>query len=149
MSMSGKAKVTSEAPIEHGLDLALASPTLGVGRACLMVLTGDAEGAVFSIDRPVLLIGRSAEAHVRINEHAISTEHALLESEGEAYTVCDLGSTNGTHVNGQRISHKVVLSSGDTIQAGSTIFLFAARPSKLPEGTVRLRPSGGEFEVLG
>jgi pSer/pThr/pTyr-binding forkhead associated (FHA) protein len=139
-SMGGKAKTTSEAPIERGLDLALASPSTGAGRACLMVLTGAAEGAVFSIDRRVLLIGRSAEAHVQINEHAISTEHALLECEADAaYTLRDLGSTNGTHVNGERISHKVVLSSGDTIQMGSTVALALA-PARCTSGRPR-RPA--------
>ena len=130
MSLGGKAKVTAEPPIERGLDLALAKPSQNEGRACLMVMTGEAEGAVYMIDRRVLLIGRSAEAHVRINEHAISTEHALLESEDDTYTLRDLGSTNGTHVNGRPITHKVVLNSGDTLQMGSTVFLFAARASR-------------------
>ena len=149
MSMGSKARATAQPAIERGLDLALARPAASDGRACLMVMTGEAEGAVFLIDRRVLLIGRSAEAHVRIDEHAISTEHALLESEDDTYTLRDLGSTNGTHVNGQRLTHKVVLSSGDTLQMGSTIFLFAARESSLPQGTIRLRPPGAALEVPG
>jgi pSer/pThr/pTyr-binding forkhead associated (FHA) protein len=149
MSLGGKAKVTAEPPIERGLDLALARPSANEGRACLMVMTGEAEGAVYMIDRRVLLIGRSAEAHVRINEHAISTEHALLESEDDTYTLRDLGSTNGTHVNGRPITHRVVLNSGDTLQMGSTVFLFAARASSLPEGTIRLRPVRSELDVVG
>jgi len=149
MSLGGKAKATAEPPIERGLDLALAKPAANEGRACLMVMTGEAEGAVYMIDRRVLLIGRSAEAHVRINEHAISTEHALLESEDDTYTLRDLGSTNGTHVNGRPITHKVVLNSGDTLQMGSTVFLFAARASSLPEGTIRLRPARSELDIVG
>jgi pSer/pThr/pTyr-binding forkhead associated (FHA) protein len=149
MSFGGKAKVTAEPPIERGLDIALGRPAANEGRACLMVMTGEAEGAVYMIDRRVLLIGRSAEAHIRINEHAISTEHALLESDEDTYTLRDLGSTNGTHVNGRPITHKVVLGSGDTIQMGSTVFLFAARASSLPDGTIRLRPARTELEVIG
>lgn len=148
MSLGSKAKVTAESPIERGLDLALARPTADEGRACLMVMTGEAEGSVYMIDRRVLLIGRSAEAHIRINEHAISTEHALLESD-DTYTLRDLGSTNGTHVNGRPITHKVVLNSGDTIQMGSSIFLFAAHASSLPNDTIRLRPPPTGLEVVG
>ena len=48
MSLGGKAKATAEPPIERGLDLALARPAANEGRACLMVMTGEAEGAVES-----------------------------------------------------------------------------------------------------
>jgi pSer/pThr/pTyr-binding forkhead associated (FHA) protein len=103
-----------------------------------VVSTGQAAGAVFPILQPALLIGRSVEAKVRIDEHAISNEHALLEMEGATYTLRDLGSTNGTSVNGQRIAQKVVLASGDTIQMGSTTFLFVTRESSFPDATLEL-----------
>lgn len=115
------------------------------GRACLVVSTGEAAGTVFQLTQPAVLIGRSTEAKVRINEHAISASHALIEVEGGTVSLRDLGSTNGTFVNGQRIVQKVVLSGGDTIQAGSTTFLFLARDSSgrtsiPPDATLELGP---------
>jgi pSer/pThr/pTyr-binding forkhead associated (FHA) protein len=146
MTTNIRAKSSTERPLRGGAELTLSRPGQIVGKACLLVLTGEAEGAVFLIDRRAVLIGRSAEAHVRINEQGISTEHALLEIDGDTSTLLDLGSTNGTFVNGQRIESKVVLASGDSLQMGSTVFLFAASDAALPQGTIQLvRPEMPEL----
>jgi pSer/pThr/pTyr-binding forkhead associated (FHA) protein len=146
MTTNISAKSITERPLRSGADLTLSRPRQGAGQACLLVLTGEAEGTAFLVDRRAVLIGRSAEAHVRINEQGVSIEHALLEIDGDASTLLDLGSTNGTFVNGQRIESKVVLVSGDSLQMGSTVFLFAASDSDLPQGTIQLvRPDTPEL----
>lgn len=108
------------------------------GKAFLMVSTGPAAGTVYPVAEPSLVVGRSLDAEVRINEQAISNEHACLEQTDAGFTLRDLASTNGTYVNGQRIVHAVVLASGDSIRMGSTTLTFVTRDSGLPKGTVRL-----------
>jgi pSer/pThr/pTyr-binding forkhead associated (FHA) protein len=131
---SGKRSVKPRtSSLESQLERVGTQPGVHQGRACLVVSTGEAAGAVFPLTDPVVLIGRSAEAKVRIDEHAISNSHALLETDGAAFTLRDLDSTNGTFVNGQRIVQKVVLAGGDTIEMGSTTFLFLIRQSNFPE----------------
>lgn len=144
--VSGGSHVDGSRAVDSQLDHTAPLAPSTAGKACLVVSTGEAAGTVFQLTQPAVLIGRSAEAKVRIDEHAVSASHALIEVEGSKVSLRDLGSTNGTFVNGQRIVQKVVLSGGDTIQAGSTTFLFLARDSNgrasiHPEATLELGPS--------
>lgn len=65
-----------------------------------------------------LTIGRSEEADVSIDNTAISRLHASLELKGGVHFLTDLGSTNGTTVNGERITGTVPVSEKDTITIG-------------------------------
>lgn len=65
-----------------------------------------------------LTIGRSEEADVSIDNTAISRLHASLELKGGIHFLTDLGSTNGTTVNGERISTTVPVTEKDTISIG-------------------------------
>lgn len=70
-------------------------------------------------------IGRSPELTVSLPEvPAISRHHARLHHRGMEVVIEDLGSTNGTHVNGERIDHTAVLHSGDRFQVASVHFKF-------------------------
>ena len=60
---------------------------------------------------------------LQLHDNEVSREHAELIHEGETYRLRDLGSSNGTHVNGQRID-ECLLGSGDQIQLGSTLLLY-------------------------
>lgn len=144
---SGKEKAALQGTLEKQLDLVITDPEPKVGKACLMLSTGEAAGTVFPLSQPLVIIGRAADAQVRINEHAISSEHALLEMDGATFTLRDLGSTNGTYVNGQRIVTAVVLASGDTIRMGSTTFTFVTREFGFPQGTIDLHGSSAEFSI--
>jgi pSer/pThr/pTyr-binding forkhead associated (FHA) protein len=144
---SSKERAPRRDSLETQLDRVETHAGARQGIACLVVSTGEAAGTVFPIMQPAVLIGRSAEAKVRIDEHAISNDHALLEMDGATYTLRDLGSTNGTHVNGQRITQKIVLASGDTVQMGSTTFLFVTRESSFPEATLELGGLGSGLVV--
>ncbi len=133
--------------LEKQLDLVVTHAGSKRGKAFLMVSTGEAAGTVFPLTHSSLLIGRSPEAEVRINEQAISHEHARLEMTGARCTIQDLGSTNGTYVNGQRIVQSVVLTGGDTIRAGSTTFTFVTREGGVPAGTLKLRDPDPQLPI--
>jgi pSer/pThr/pTyr-binding forkhead associated (FHA) protein len=131
---------TLRGSLEKQLDLVVSRAGFQKGKrkAFLMVSTGPAAGTVFPVAHPSLLIGRSPAADVRIDEQAVSNEHARLEQTDAGFTLLDLGSTNGTYINGQRLADAALLAGGDSVRMGSTTFTFVTRESGLPKGTVRL-----------
>src|SRR5436190_11886510 len=91
-------------------------------RVTLRVLAGPYSGREFIFDQhDTFLIGRSDSAHLYLPEDKFfSRHHCLLEIAPPRCFLRDLGSTNGTFVNNQRVS-EVFLRSGDRIQGGETI----------------------------
>jgi hypothetical protein len=77
-------------------------------------------GSVFTV-RDGTIIGRGSDAGIRFDHPAISRHHAVFQVEDDTLTVTDLGSLNGTWVNGQRLAARVpvTLAPHDTIQVGS------------------------------
>lgn len=83
-------------------------------------------GAVAIAVRPIrTLVGRGADADVHITSDAVSRVHALIWQEGGFAWVCDLGSSNGTHVNGTRVDDPVHIVAGDLLTFGDTRFTVA------------------------
>jgi len=80
-------------------------------------------GRQHAITEPRVVLGRSRDAGLRISDVNISRKHAELRHEGDTYWVVDLGSTNGTLVNGKRIDRQR-LRDGDRITLGSTEIVF-------------------------
>jgi pSer/pThr/pTyr-binding forkhead associated (FHA) protein len=68
-------------------------------------------------------IGRSDENNICLLYPGISRKHAVIKAEGRGFTIQDLGSQNGTFVNGERVTEKE-LTEGDTIHVGSVRFVF-------------------------
>lgn len=64
------------------------------------------------------VIGRSMANDIALNDSFLSTEHALLQWDGQTWLIEDLNSTNGTCLNGQEVDGATPLSYGDTIQIG-------------------------------
>lgn len=87
------------------------------GGASFLVLEGFYEGLELAIDRAWLVIGRGRGADVMIAEATISRAHAAFGHDEGGFFVQDLGSTNGTFVNGAR-ERKAALKSGDEVQMG-------------------------------
>ncbi|WP_437275129.1 sigma 54-interacting transcriptional regulator [Sorangium sp. So ce375] len=82
-------------------------------------------------DDGVLIVGRSDEADVRIDTTAVSRRHAKLIASGGEIGITDLGSHNGTLVNGERIEGSRTLDSGDVITIGdATLILRRESPSR-------------------
>jgi FHA domain len=71
-----------------------------------------------------LSIGRSTEADVRIEDRYASTIHARLYSRGASYYVEDMGSTNGTYLNGAVLDGEAELADLDQVRIGDTEFRF-------------------------
>ncbi len=85
--------------------------------ASAVVLSGFYEGLEVVLDRERLVIGRGRRADLALAEATISRAHAAIVFDGMAFFVEDLGSTNGTLVNGARVARQT-LKSDDEIQMG-------------------------------
>jgi pSer/pThr/pTyr-binding forkhead associated (FHA) protein len=85
-------------------------------------LTIDGRMIPLSADRVVL--GRSRECDIQIEDGNVSRRHAELDRDDSGWTVVDLGSTNGTEVNGRRITRRTTLDDGDRIGIGGTELVF-------------------------
>jgi len=92
----------------------------------LRVVQGPKTGASIPLgDRP-LKVGRDRSCPIHIGHESISREHAELRPVGDQWMVADLGSSNGTFVNGSRIERRP-LSEGDEIKIGDIVLRFIAR----------------------
>lgn len=80
-------------------------------------------GSVHELSGPLMVIGRGAEADVRIDDPGVSRRHAELRSSGGDVEFVDAGSTNGSKVNGVAVS-RAALRDGDKITLGSTTAVF-------------------------
>jgi predicted component of type VI protein secretion system len=85
--------------------------------------SGPAVGKVYPLEAQEITIGRESNNIVAINDAQVSRRHARMELRGTAYVIQDLGSTNGTFVNGTRISGMQVLNPGDSVAFGEGIVL--------------------------
>ena len=95
----------------------------------LVVAQGPRPGQVFELPRSTVSIGRDPGNQVVINDPQISRQHARITPQGGLMVLEDLGSTNGTMVNGLRISGPHTLAHGDQIGLGDNVMLtFYGRP---------------------
>jgi predicted component of type VI protein secretion system len=85
--------------------------------------SGPVVGKVFPLEAQEIYIGREPTNMIVINDIQVSRRHAKMELRGSAYLVQDLGSTNGTFVNGRRLSGTQALNPGDTVELGESIVL--------------------------
>ena len=89
----------------------------------LIMRSGPTPGASFILEGDQLTIGRDSTNEVVINDAEISRRHARLTFQGGKYVLEDLGSTNGTFVNGQRLAGPRVLKAGEVVSFGEQIVL--------------------------
>jgi hypothetical protein len=91
--------------------------------AKLQVDTGPESGKTFNLKKASIVIGRREDCDIILIDTSISRSHARLELHRGGYTIYDLGSTNGTRVNGERITSKALMP-GDKITFGTTVCIF-------------------------
>jgi hypothetical protein len=83
----------------------------------------SSDGRAYPLSIGSTVIGRGDQANLRLPDVGISRRHARLDFDGSQVVLTDLGSTNGTMVNGQRVS-AVALNGGDVVQLGTTTLTF-------------------------
>jgi pSer/pThr/pTyr-binding forkhead associated (FHA) protein len=89
----------------------------------LIMRSGPTPGAAFTLEGDQLTIGRDSTNEIVINDAEISRRHARLTFQGGKYVLEDLGSTNGTFVNGQRLAGPRVLKAGEIVSFGEQIVM--------------------------
>jgi pSer/pThr/pTyr-binding forkhead associated (FHA) protein len=125
----------------------------------LVMFRGDGERRSFSIVRDVTVIGRREDCDFRIPLGEISRKHCRLIKDGESLRAEDLGSSNGTYVNGARVQ-EAELSPGDTLKVGSVVFVVQIdgvpaeddmQPAieSLSDTGLTMTPAGEEGEMSG
>lgn len=78
----------------------------------------------FPLAGDALEVGRDEDVAIRVDEPLVSRRHARIERRGEAWVVLDLGSTNFTRVNGERLRRERELAHGDELQFGRAVCRF-------------------------
>lgn len=119
LELAARAARPATAPVS---DAAVASPT-----ATLTVMEPERFGlpprAQFTVAVDTT-IGRHPESTIRLNDHFVSGRHARIDHDATGWSVTDLGATNGTFVNGERISGTVPIVSGDLLRFGRIQLTF-------------------------
>src|SRR5207237_8872752 len=82
------------------------------------------DGRRYELDKRRLIIGRSRECDIQVDDPNVSRRHAEIRREGAAFWVIDLGSTNGIDVNGRR-RQRAKLEDGDRLTVGTSELVFA------------------------
>lgn len=106
--------------IRYDIDAVAVSNSVSKRYPCLIVINGSNIGQSFRIKSRRMVIGRSSDADIALNDPSISRYHAEIVQDGGAAVLCDLGSTNGTFLEDQRISRHQ-LSDGDRVRLGATL----------------------------
>ncbi len=109
------------------------------------------------LEQPSMVVGRAGDCDVVLSQPRVSSRHAMIVRSGDDFILTDLGSTNGTHVNGQKITASHRLQTGDRLDLAGAYFVFdQAAASHSPSNQVfslkEARPDGkppvmGSLEV--
>ena len=95
----------------------------------LVMARGPIPDKIFNLIGEEMTLGRDASNHITVNDPEVSRRHARLFAQGGVFVIEDLGSTNGTFVNGARITGPYILTDGDEIGIGETVGLvYQASP---------------------
>ena len=89
----------------------------------------DIDGQRYSLNAPSIVLGRSSEADIHIDDTGVSRRHLEIRTANGVTSAVDLGSTNGSYVNGQKVSGSTELTDGSTITMGRTKIIFRLLPA--------------------
>src|SRR3954469_18983550 len=106
----------------------------------LVVVQGKPEGKVIPLAGPVFKIGRGDTCHLRPQSEQVSREHAEFQVVNGIVTVRDLGSRNGTLVNGKALAKPTTLKDRDLVQVGPLTFAVSIQDAPVPKAA-RARPA--------
>ncbi len=92
-------------------------------RYSLAVILGANSGQIYQLVKPRVILGRGAGCDIQLPDSEVSRRHAMLEIREEEATVSDLGSTNGTYVEGVRVE-SATIASHQEFSLGSSTLMF-------------------------
>lgn len=110
----------------------------------LVVRAGNLTGQSFALDRPEIVLGRDLANDIVVTDAEVSRRHARIFLKGDNYVLEDLGSTNGTFVNGQRLTGPYILQPGEYINLGENATIEFVAVEIDPDATLissNLRPA--------
>ena len=98
-------------------------------RAHLTVLNGELAGQTIELSNKTFLIGRELDCHLRLPDELVSRHHCVFRMDEFNVRLRDLGSTNGTFVNGRPNRIEVGLEDSDKVRVGDTVLQLTIDPS--------------------
>ena len=108
-------------------------------KARLVVVLGKPRGKKIALHEGQFLIGRGRDCQLRPNSELVSRHHCCIMVDESSIRVREMGSTNGTFVNGKAITKETELSNGDLLTVGPLTFALTVRGKK-PEGQEAAEP---------
>ena len=91
----------------------------------LRFISGKFQGSEYALaESGEMLVGRSGDVQIVLSEDMVSRRHARILYDGQKITIEDLGSTNGTFVNGIRLTRERKITPGDVVRVGETDLRF-------------------------
>jgi transcriptional regulator with GAF, ATPase, and Fis domain len=106
-----------------------------------LIILEEGTRSELSIDRPAVSIGRAVDNDIRLSNTLVSRHHCRIEVDEEGTWLVDLGSANGTSVNGDKVRRRA-LKAGDQVQVGGVSVTLEAEPEDSPA------PPPGETQML-
>jgi pSer/pThr/pTyr-binding forkhead associated (FHA) protein len=97
-----------------------------VEEAVLVVKKGPLVGQRFALTRGTITLGRDPGSDIFLNDITVSRKHAKVDFDPPHFVIRDVGSLNGTYINGKRVE-KSTLSQGDELQIGKFKLIFLSR----------------------
>jgi pSer/pThr/pTyr-binding forkhead associated (FHA) protein len=92
--------------------------------AQLIGMSEEIKGKVFALTQDEMVIGRRKEANIMIDATSVSGRHCMVRKDGNKFFVRDLGSTNGTRLNGRDVNVDLRLRPKDLLQVGAIELIF-------------------------
>ncbi|RAX44635.1 DUF2662 domain-containing protein [Arthrobacter sp. AQ5-06] len=89
----------------------------------------DINGQRYSLNAPSVILGRSSEADILVDDTGVSRRHLEIRTASGVTSAVDLGSTNGSYVNGHKVAGSTELTDGSTITMGRTKIIFRLLPA--------------------
>lgn len=93
-------------------------------RPVLVVVLGDEVGRRARVSGSSFSVGRGHSVDMKLDDPRVSSRHFRIEDRGDGWALVDEGSTNGTHINGERCEGELLLRANDKIEVGDTVLRF-------------------------
>src|SRR5262249_15824206 len=97
--------------------------------AYLVTLKGPNTGRQYSLEQDAMVLGRQTDSTISLESQPVTRHHAPIGRVDSSFFIEDMGSSNGTYINGARIRERTPLSENDTLQIGPYLFNLRVPPT--------------------